>query len=53
MDEFEEGYRAAIADMKEKIGNANHNFYSADGIAPWSWNYEIEDMVEGLPDERF
>ena len=49
MSDFLRGYRQAIADAKEAIENANINF--AGVTAPWSWNYEVTDMLIQLESE--
>ena len=51
MQTFTDGYLKALEDMQEKIENANSNFFSDKGYAPWSWNYEFTDQLIALKDE--
>jgi hypothetical protein len=43
-------YQDAIGDMLEKLDNANSN--SSGPNAPWSYNFEFEDAIRELSEER-
>jgi hypothetical protein len=49
-DKKVDSYQDAIDDMLEKLDNANSN--SSGQEAPWSYNFEFEDAIRELSEER-